>query len=188
MNPDCCEAFETNWLTIIPKRFLPGPAIYKYGKRGLEIVEPSEYFKDQLNFSNQNKYKFATLQERLMTNLVSKEASQSKSGIPRPPPFDSYCPSMDSKLDECVCKTCGSCWPCAAARKRHEKAHPKKSQIEPNKEIPFSRIIDEFDSEEDAMEVENVVDNYLDEPMPIFSNIIEHLNSPFEQLGDEFLD
>ena len=39
-----------------------------------------------------------------------------------------------------------------------------------------------------AMEVENVVDNYLDEPMPIFSNINEHLNSPFEQLNDEFLD
>ena len=47
---------------------------------------------------------------------------------------------------------------------------------------------DEFDSEEDAMEVENVVDNYLDEPMPIFSNINEHLNSPFEQLNDELLD
>ena len=70
---------------------------------GLEIVEPSVYFKEQLKFAKQTKFKFASLQERLLANLRSKESEKSKNGTPRPPPFDSYCPSMEDKLDECIC-------------------------------------------------------------------------------------
>ena len=41
LNPDCCDPYETNWRRIIPKGFLPPPAIYSYGETGLEIVEQS---------------------------------------------------------------------------------------------------------------------------------------------------
>ena len=50
----------------------------------------------------------------------SKEAERFKNGDPRPHPIDAYCPSLQEKLDDCVCKKCGIQWPCAAAVKRHE--------------------------------------------------------------------
>ena len=42
----------------------------------------------------QTQFKFASLQERLVTNLVSEESLRSKKGVSRPTPFDSYCPSI----------------------------------------------------------------------------------------------
>ena len=64
---NCCKPFETNWKEIFPQRFMPPPAIYKFGLNGKEIVEPSEYFRN-VNNNNYN-YKFATLNERLILNL-----------------------------------------------------------------------------------------------------------------------
>ena len=85
---NCCEPFETNWYQIFQKRFIPPPAIYKFGPKGLEVVEPSIYFENQKSFENQRKYKFASLNERLITNLMSEEASRDKDGVERDPPFD----------------------------------------------------------------------------------------------------
>lgn len=34
--PTCCKPFETNWLTIFPKCFLPPPAVYHYGQVDLK--------------------------------------------------------------------------------------------------------------------------------------------------------
>ena len=62
-DPICCKPYETNWDTAFPERFIPPPAVYKQGSKGLQIVEPSEYFK------NPKDYKFATLQERLIFNM-----------------------------------------------------------------------------------------------------------------------
>tara|TARA_Y100001956_G_C4120828_1_gene187303 strand:- start:33 stop:545 length:513 start_codon:yes stop_codon:yes gene_type:complete len=170
-------------MRIVPKRFIPPPAIYQFGKTGLEVVEPSIYFKDQENFEKQSKYKFATLQERIIANLVSNEAGKNKSGDVRPPPFDLYCPSMEKKLDECICETCGSSWPSAAAKNRHSKAH--KSVVQSGENL--SNIVDdEFENENDQSMM--VDDLSMEERMPIFGNINEILVSPFEQLNDEFLE
>ena len=79
-DPDCCRPFETNWPEIFPQRFIPAPCIYGFGKKGLEVVEPSTYFEEQLKFENQTKYKFASLQERLIANLKSEEAGKNKQG------------------------------------------------------------------------------------------------------------
>ena len=105
-------------------RFLPPPAVYKFGPNGKEIVEPSIYLADP------SKYKFATLDERIIFNLKSLESEKSTKGDSRPMPFDSYCPSMQTKLDDCVCNICGSSWPCAAAVKRHKKAHTNTDNID----------------------------------------------------------
>ena len=148
----------------------------------MEVVEPSVYFKDQEEFKNQTKYKFATLQERLInSNLISTEARQNEKGVPRPPPFDSYCPSMESKLDDCTCPKCGSCWPCVAAKNRHLKAHGKNNSHEST-----------IDYQEDVTdEIENNIDvtmfeSFSEEPMPIVGNIMDNLQTPFEELTDEF--
>ena len=167
-DPICCKPYETNWDTAFPERFIPPPAVYKHGSKGLQIVEPSEYFK------NTKDYKFATLQERLIFNLKSKEACLTKNGRnSRPMPFDSFCPSMKDKLDECVCKICGAYWPSAAAKNRHLKAHGKIETFEDK--IEYDDVKDEF--EEEAMSESDT--------MPVFENMRIHLASPFEWLNDE---
>ena len=41
---ECCQPFETNWLSVFPGRFVPFPVVHKYGMKGIEAVEPAEYF------------------------------------------------------------------------------------------------------------------------------------------------
>ena len=106
---------------VFSSRFIPPTVPCKFGPKGLEIVEISEY-KEDLKLEKP-KFRFATLQERLLHNLTSSEARKSKNGTKRPPPFDAYCPSMMEKIDNCVCAQCGTCWPSAAAKDRHRKAH-----------------------------------------------------------------
>ena len=182
LNEHCCEKYETNWRQLFPEGFLPPPAIYQFGKTGLEIVEPSVYFKDQENFTNQRKYKFATLQERLITNLKSIEAGKSSEGIPRPIPFDSYCPSMKDKLDDCVCEKCGIAWPSAAAKNRHKKAHEKRMNIFTETTMEYQEVEDEFANNDINSSLESV----LEVPMPIIGTALNmHLVSPFEECKDE---
>ena len=61
LNPTCCKPFTTNWLTIFPRRFLPAPAVYKFGSKGLFPIEPSDYAKKPTD------YKFATLKDMAIT-------------------------------------------------------------------------------------------------------------------------
>ena len=73
---------------------------------------------------------------------MSTEAKFSENGVARPPPFDSYCPSMEDKLDGCVCEKCGSSWPSAAAMKRHLKAHSPRN-ITNESTIEYQEVTDE---------------------------------------------
>ena len=102
------QPFSTNWKTTFPKRFLPAPVVYKSRSRRLFAVEPSEYAKKP------TEYKFATLKERLIAELIPDEAENFIR-----PPFDMYCPSMMSKLSKCICTKCGLSWPSEAAKKPH---------------------------------------------------------------------
>ena len=103
--PTCCKPFVTNWMTIFPKRFLPAPSIYNFGPNGLYAVEPSEYAKKPRD------YKFASLKERLIGNLLPNEARNYN-----PPPYDLYCPSMMPYLAKFMCEICGLSCPCEAAK------------------------------------------------------------------------
>ena len=42
---ECCQPFETNWLSVFPDRFVPFPAVHKCRMKGIEAVEPAEYLK-----------------------------------------------------------------------------------------------------------------------------------------------
>ena len=176
LDQNCCKPFETNWLDFFPKRFLPPPAVYQYGPRGLEIVEPSVYFKTP------KKYKFAALPQRLFANLVPKEALTGKNGKNRPMPFDTYCESMQEKIDDCVCNKCGSYWPSCAAKIRHQKSH---KYISSDTTLEPTNVLDEFDS--DTEEIPQAEQEECG-PMPIFDNIQNHVVSPFVQLTDSIND
>ena len=136
-----------------------------------------------------SKIRFATLQERLVCKLSSEEAKKSQKGVERPHPFDAFCPSMMSKLDELFCKKCGFSWPSIAALKQHLKPHPKGQKLQVDVPEPLDDLEDEFETE-DEDEDENVSTSELDqdnsEKMPVFT-IQTYLNSiyPFEQVTDE---
>ena len=115
---NCCQPFTTNWMTIFPQRFLPRPAVYKFGSKGLLPVEPSEYF------DKPKDCKFASLRDRLVAGLSPDEAKNFDR-----PPFDLYCPSMTEKLSECICDKCGAYWPSKAAVRRHATFHKKQGYI-----------------------------------------------------------
>ena len=98
-------------------------------------------------------------------------------------PFDSYCPSMKSKIDLCICPKCGLSWPCQAAVKRHLKAHNNKKVEEKNVEI--SDIEDDLDSDIESSDDENMSTD-KDEAMPIIIDFKKHFQSPFEEVNNDF--
>ena len=117
----------------------------------------------------------------------SKEAERFKNGDPRPPPIDAYCPSLQEKLDDCVCKLCGIQWPCAAAVKRHEVVHnPKSKNFEARDSGRNYAIWNEVEDELLADDIEIDIDEHMPqtdenmEDMPIISDL-KYLKSPFEK-------
>ena len=191
----CCSPFQTNWREIFPTRFIPPPVPCKFSHRGLEVIEISDY-KEKLKLESDEpilsmesaKIRFASLQERLIANLTSKEARLSQKGVPRPPPFDAYCPSMMEKIDELVCLKCGSSWPSIAAKKRHLKAHKKGQKKQSNAAQSVLDLEAEFVSDEDIKNDEKMSDSEqeISDSMPVFS-INSYLKSiyPFEEVKDE---
>ena len=133
-------------------------------------MEPSVYFEDM------RKFMFATLPQRLITNLTPKEAL--KEGKKLPVPFDLYCESMKDKLENGICEVCGLYWPSAAAKNRHLKAH-KIGHID--EKIDSNKVNDEFETDEETMEIEEE----LSGQMPAFENMRSYLTSPFVTLTDE---
>ena len=76
LDSNCCVPFKTNWFNVFPTRFIPKP---------LEVIEVSDC-KERLKLDTEPlpletaKIRFASLQERLITKLVSDEAKKSKTG------------------------------------------------------------------------------------------------------------
>ena len=190
----CCEPFKTNWLEVFPTRFMPHPVPVQFGPKGLEVIEMSDY-KKKLKLESQPmpletaKIRFATLQERLITKTISNEAKKSKKGVSRPPPFDSYCPSMMEKLDDLVCNSCGSSWPSIAAKNRHTKAHKGQKSagtIKPHIDDFGPLRLEDSETEEDETMVETIKEPGSD-TMPIIS-VKTYLKSiyPLKDITDQF--
>ena len=89
---------------------------------------------------------------------------------------------MQSKLDDCVCKKCGSCWPCPTAMKRHLIAHDTEN-IETSGDYAIWQDVEDelLTSDTD----ENITEEVLDDAMPIISDFKSNLKSPFEPLFRE---
>ena len=152
----CCTPCVTNWFQIFPERFLPLPAIYEYGKKGLCAVEPDQYYE------NPRKFTFAPLHQRLLAGKLPDKAYEHTIA-----PFDLYCPSMVDKLNNSICPECNMYWPSAAAMKHYKVcqcAHKAVSTEEDELEEDMlelhdwpqaNAIIDSADNS-DAMHVFNI--------------------------------
>ena len=80
------------------------------------------------------------------------------------PPFDLFCPSIQSSLKDCICPTCGIQWPNKTAVSKHKKIHSK------SKTVPE-------ESEKDPNPV--VVNAANDEPMPVV-DVQSFIEQPWE--------
>ena len=178
LDETCCPPFETNWMEVFPNQFLPPPAVYQFGAKGLEIVEPSEYF------ANTRKYNFATLSQRLISKLSPEEAFKGKNGQKCPVPFDTYCESMQKDIPDCVCSKCGLYWPSVAAKKRHSKAHKRAEKAVQQNEMTLALSDSDTDMDEDLELEEEAIEELPDSgPMPVIEDIRSHLTySPFEPI------
>ena len=107
-----------------------------------------------------------------MDRVIHKQYPEA-AGSYKKSPFDLYCPSIQEKLKKGICPKCGHYWPSAAAMKRHSKCHKEPGQV------AESEVTDEIEVEE--MEVTARSTILDEEPMPVISNWIDHLASPFEQ-------
>ena len=167
LNSQCCKKFNTNWMQVFPNRFIPAPVIYQFGEHGKEAVEPSEYFKSV----EESTYKFASLQDKLILNLLPKEADK----FSKPPPFDLYCPSVQKNLEKCICETCGHYWPSQAAKKRHSIIHRNSEENENSKNV-FESVEDEFmeENKEESLDISE------SGAMPVIENLSEFVASPWE--------
>ena len=175
-NRNCCEPFKTNWISFFPERFVPFPACHKYEESGLEAVEPKDYFQ------NQKSYKFAPLHQRLLAK-VKPQVSINYAIVP----FDMYCPSLDGKREQGICKKCGAYWPSQGAMIRHRKCH-RKTTVVVESDSDFS--VAGLDSDENVVNEISISDNNFDTEenieiqftMLILESISDVIQSPFTDL------
>ena len=85
---------------------------------------------------------------------------------------------MREKLEEGICKTYWKYWSSKAAKIGHEKAHKLGPVTE---KIDTSEVIDEFELDEEPMEIEQEHSG----PMPVFDDIQSYLTLLFGYLTDE---
>ena len=163
-------------MSFFPERFVPFPACHKYEESGLEAVEPKDYFQ------NQKSYKFAPLHQRLLAK-VKPQVSINYAIVP----FDMYCPSLDGKLEQGICKKCGAYWPSQGAMIRHRKCHRKTTVVvESNSDSSVAGL----DSDENDVSEISISDNNFDTEenieiqfaMPILEIISHVIQSPFTDL------
>ena len=167
----CCKPFVSDWPLVFPDRFIPPPAVYQYDSIGVVAVEPEVYFGDPN--ATQSKFEFASLQKRLI--LQKTPVAGSEYGRM---PFDLYCPKMKDKLSKGICPTCNMYWPSSAAMLRHKKCHSNRFRAV--LEEDETEDVEEDEKTEDEEEMPHQ-DRDEDMAMPVFENIFEKLQSPFEE-------
>ena len=163
---NCCKPFVTDWPKMFPTQFCPPPLVYKYSENGMVAVEPEKYFKDP------KKYKFAPLSVRI---ILEKYPDAAKKYLKAP--FHLYCPSMQDKLENGICKSCGHYGPSRVAMMRHRKCH-QPSTIEEKSTTNDS----ESDSEMFRNDQDVIPSSSNSGRMPVFNNIFNIFKSPF--VGD----
>ena len=85
-------------------------------------------------------------------------------------PYDLYCPKVQEQIKERMCPKCGIYFPSKAAKTRHGKAHDLILVPKPY-----------WAEEDNIMTNESVATNTCDR-IPVITNMLEFLKSPWEEL------
>ena len=165
LRSECCSQFQTNWLEVFPKKFLPTLAVMEYTIRSKCAVEPV------ITTKNPKQYPFAPLQDRLIHPFIPASAEQFEIV-----PFDFYCVSVQTKIKKGICPKCNSYWPSQAAMKRHMKSNAKI--IKGATDVQGSTATVDSESEEEEEEPAITCEG---DKMPVFDNTFDIFKSPFTE-------
>eukprot|EP00457_Paulinella_chromatophora_P012300 gb/GEZN01012499.1/.p1 GENE.gb/GEZN01012499.1/~~gb/GEZN01012499.1/.p1 ORF type:complete len:235 (-),score=22.02 gb/GEZN01012499.1/:88-792(-) len=96
----CCSNFRSPWLTYLPNRFLPPPAVGYIKEGKLHIMSRQEY--DPLKVPSKARY--LSFVER---NFFKPETPYKFKSVPAPAPLDYYMTDIsDQELEERTCPVC----------------------------------------------------------------------------------
>ncbi|XP_065667833.1 uncharacterized protein LOC124808903 isoform X1 [Hydra vulgaris] len=126
-DPACCALKRSSYLHVIPGRFLPPPIPISQSENGLKAVAISDV-------ASKNRF----------SSVFFLIASNIQSTIPRSlisfklPPYDLFCPSVQSSLSQRICKHCNLYFASQVMLKKHVSV--THSNVINQMAITFSQI------------------------------------------------
>lgn len=107
-NARCCKPFRSNYLYVLPDRFLPAPCPLRQTSSGIIVPRPADVKKSD---------RFLPLFQRLNLTVPIKLEPGMISV-----PYDMYCPSLLSETKQRTCKICGLYFASIKAAGVHSKS------------------------------------------------------------------
>lgn len=127
LDESCCSKLRSSYFSVVPGRFLPPPLPISQTSEGLKIPERSKnesYFFPSLFVSQSLK----------LDDLVPRSVKAHKII-----PYDLYCPSIQSSLNDRVCKICHLYFASIVMLRSHVAQHKKETAMS-SKRIRPTRI------------------------------------------------
>lgn len=119
---ECCGTWRSDYLNLLPDRFLPAPVPYVHTRSGISAAEIDD-----------KEGRFGSLYQRMaLSRLQPKNDFKSF-------PFDFYCTSIHDQLNKRTCRTCGLYFPSQVALKNHQSLHSRDSR-EKEKDVAPRKI------------------------------------------------
>ncbi|CAF0719285.1 unnamed protein product [Adineta ricciae] len=170
--PECCGPWRSNYIQVFPHRFLPPPVPFDRSTAGVSLAEL-----DSSNAAtNLISPYYGTLFQRIQFHGIVMERTNNLFL-----PFDSYCPSVQTKLHSRVCSICKQYVPTAARLRNHYRVHQQKytANCIDYKFYKDEELIDELDPIEPSTTLPCQINPSL-HGVFLFSDMAEWLKSDFE--------
>lgn len=110
-NHDCCKTMRSSWLAVVPTRFLRPPIQIVQSLTGLQLSNPEQH--DGKTFSEFKLAQYLKIKSSLDINNL---------------PYDLFCPSVKSEVQDRTCKDCGIYFCSKRAVADHRRALHKKNK------------------------------------------------------------
>ncbi|CAF3854357.1 unnamed protein product [Rotaria sordida] len=169
---ECCGPWRSNYIQVFPHRFLPPPVPFDRSSAGVRLAELESSY---ANINSLSPY-YGTLFQRIQFHGIVIYGTNNSLL-----PFDSYCPSIQTKIHSRVCSICKQYIPSPTRLRNHYKVHQQRYA---------SNCIDyKFNKEEELIDEPDPIDpnemplyqiNPSHSGVFLFSDMIEWLKSEFE--------
>ena len=170
--PECCGPWRSNYIQVFPHRFLPPPVPFDRSTAGVSLAE----LESSNATTNSISPYYGTLFQRIQFHGIVMERTNNLFL-----PFDSYCPSVQTKLHSRVCSICKQYVPTATRLRNHYRVHQQKyiANCIDYKFYKDEELIDEPDPIEPSTTLPCQINPSL-HGVFLFSDMTEWLKSDFE--------
>ncbi len=172
--PECCGPWRSNYIQVFPHRFLPPPVPFDRSSSGVRLGELESSIANIHPISPYYGTLFQRIQFHGIVMLKTNNALL---------PFDSFCPSIQTKLHSRICSICKQYIPTATRLRNHYRVHQQRyasNSIDYKYNKEEEELIDEPDPI-DPNEMSSYQINPLQNGVFLFSDMIEWLKSDFEE-------